>query len=119
MHPVHALLAIPPDPKEIRSVYVWGAILIGVVLIAFFAYSYFKRWMNDTGDTENHGFTLSDLRKLRDQGKISAQEFEQTRANMLAAAKKMTGYIPDVTPRRQPKSPDAGGDPTGPTPPVP
>jgi hypothetical protein len=100
MHLVYACLAVAPDPKEIRSVYIWGAILIGLMLVAFFVYSYFKRWMNDTGTSDNEGFTLSDLRKLRDQGKMSAEEYEQTRSKIVAATRKMTSGMPDLRGRR-------------------
>lgn len=112
MHLLNAL-AQTPDPRQIKWVYIWGGILIGVVLVCFLIYSAFKRWMNDTGVSESPGFTLSDMRKLRDEGKISAEEYEQTRAKMVAAARKMTEQIPDVKPRRTPLSPDARGDPPG------
>jgi hypothetical protein len=104
------------DPKEIRSVYMWGAILIGVVLIWFFVYSAFKRWMNDTSTDTTPGFGLSDMRKLRDEGKISAEEYELTRAKMIDAAKKMTAKIPDLGARQTPRSPRNDTGPTG-TPP--
>ena len=93
-------LAVAADPKAFRSVYLWGAIIIGLVLVAFFFYSYFKKWMKDTDTSVNQGFTLSDLRKLRDSGEISSQEYEQTRLKMVAAAKKMTGSMPDNLHRR-------------------
>jgi hypothetical protein len=99
MHLIGAITTA--DPKEIRYIYIWGAILIGVVLIAFFIYSAFKRWMNDTDTTTTAGFGLSDLRRLRDEGKISIEEFELTRAKMIAAAKVMTANMPSTNSRPQ------------------
>ncbi len=112
MHALYKTPAAPPDPHSAYvSIFIWGAVLIGLMLLFYFGYSAFKRWMNDTGIEENQGFTLSDLRKLRDQGKISPEEFEQTRNNMLAAAKKMTQQMPDVLQKRN-------GDGSGSPPPT-
>jgi len=112
MHALYKTPAAPPDPHSAYvSIFIWGAVLIGLMLLFYFGYSAFKRWMNDTGIEENQGFTLSDLRKLRDQGKISPEEFEQTRNNMLVAAKKMTQQMPDVLQKRN-------GDGSGSPPPT-
>ncbi len=90
------------DSSGVQSILIWSGVLIALVLVAFGAYSWLKRWMNDTGETNRGvGFTLSDLRELHRQGKMSTEEFELTRSKMVAAAKKMAASMPDVLPRRQ------------------
>jgi hypothetical protein len=120
MHAFHALAMANANPKDIRWIFICGGVLIGLMLIAFFAYTAFKRWMNDdTATSETHGFGLSDMRRLRDEGKISAEEYELTRAKMVAAAKKMTAHIPDMSPRQippgqTPKFPPGDANPSDP-----
>jgi hypothetical protein len=100
---MNAFLAtpIPLDSNGIHSIFIWSGILIAILLLAFGGYGYLKRWMNPK-DTSmgGAGFTLSDLRKLRDEGKLTAEEYEQARAKMVAAAKRMTETMPTMTPRR-------------------
>ena len=98
------------DPKSIGSVFIWCGVLVALLLVAFAAYSWFKRWMNQTEEAGPVGFTLSDLREMHRQGKISNEEFEQTKAKMLGAAKKMTERMPEVLPRRAAKPPAEDGD---------
>jgi hypothetical protein len=90
--------ATPPDPRS--SVFMWSGILIVVILISFAVYTWFKRWMNAEEQSGPIGFTLSDLRELHRQGKMSDEEFEQTKANLLAGAKKMTEHMPEGIPRK-------------------
>jgi len=101
------------DPKSIGVLFVWCGILVALLLVAFALYTYFKRWMNQTNESSHVGFTLSDLREMHRQGKISDQEFEQTKAKMLSSAKKMTERMPEVLPRRMAKPPedDSGSNP--------
>jgi hypothetical protein len=102
---MHLLLtAIPLDRNGSRSVLLWSLVLIGLIILAFAGYSLFKKWLNGGEETTRAiGFTLSDLRALRDQGKMSADEYEMARAKMVAAAKRMTEKMPDM-PRRVPSA---------------
>jgi hypothetical protein len=95
------LWALAADVKDIRYIYIWSAVMVAMLLAAFGAYSYLKRWMNQEEVSSGGGFTLSDLRKLHEQGKISDQEYELTRANMLKSAKAAADRMPEVLPRRK------------------
>jgi hypothetical protein len=102
---MHAFLAtpIPLDDKGLHSIFIWSGVLIALMLLAFGGYSLLKKWMSDTEVPERGGgFGLSDLRRLHEEGKMSTEEYEQTRAKMVAAAKRMTGNLPEVIPRRSP-----------------
>ncbi len=101
MHPIPSPAAIPLDTNGVHSVLIWSGILIVLLLLAFGAYSYLKRWMSQTDETNRGvGFTLSDLRELHKQGKMSSEEYEMTRAKIVDAARQMTEKIPPVFPRR-------------------
>jgi hypothetical protein len=88
--------------NDYKSIFFWSFVLIVLLLIAFGGYSYLKKWMNSADEPMPTGFTLSDMRELHRQGKMSTEEFEQARAKMVAAAKRMTEKMPDITPRRSP-----------------
>ncbi len=95
------LAVIPLDSNGTHAVLLWSFALIGLILLAFAGYTLFKKWMSQGEETTRAvGFTLSDLRALRDQGKMSAEEYELARTKMVAAAKRMTEKIPDMLPRR-------------------
>jgi hypothetical protein len=100
-----SLAVIPLDSGGTGSVVIWSLVLIGLLLLAFGVYSYFKKWMTQADEpSRGAGFTLSDLRALRDQGKMTGEEYEMARAKMVAAAKRMTEKMPEVMPRK-PKMP--------------
>ena len=99
--PTAWLLAdVPTKDGDYKSIFFWSFILIVLLLIAFAGYSYLKKWMSSADEPMSRGFTLSDMRELHRQGKMSTEEFEQARAKMVAAAKRMTEKMPAVTPRR-------------------
>jgi hypothetical protein len=68
----------------------------------FGAYGLLKKWMRSEDDPTPVGFTLSDLRELHRLGKMSTEEFELTKNNMLAAARRTTAQMPEVLPKRKP-----------------
>ncbi len=105
MLPSLILAAAPVNDKAYRSIFIWSFALIALLMVAFAGYSYLKRWMRSSEEPMATGFTLSDLRELHRQGKMSDAEFELARGKMVAAAKRMTDKIPPVTPRRTPNSP--------------
>jgi len=96
--------AMQAHPQEIRWIYMLCAVLVLLILLAFVAYSYLKRWMNQTDESVQIGFSLSDLREMHRQGKMSDEEFELTRAKMVASAKRAMDRMPEVLPRRAGKA---------------
>jgi hypothetical protein len=100
------------DTSSISSVILWSGVLIGIVILAFLAYAQFKRWMKEPEQSSSAtGFTLSDLREMHRQGKMTDEEFEMTRAKMMASAKKAAEAMPDpLAGRRKPPgaSPESG-----------
>lgn len=71
------------------DVLIWGGILIAVVLVASFFIMLLRRRLKDgsAASPPDAGFSLSDLRAMRDRGEITPEEYEQTRANVIAKVK--------------------------------
>jgi Short C-terminal domain len=100
----------------------WGGILILLILIGGGIVMMIRRRLRDEapGSGTNPGFSLSDLRAMRDRGEITPEEYEQTRARVIA---KVKGKAPeshksapqqteqDHPPTQPPPSPENGPPP--------
>ncbi len=98
-------VVVPPGAtSEYRGLFVWLGAMVLLLLVGFGGYSLLKRWMRadepSAGEADGRGFGLSDLRQLHREGKLSTEEFEATRAKIVAAAKRQTDAMPAVTPKR-------------------
>jgi hypothetical protein len=120
MPPIQTIPLAQVNPASVSSIFIWSAVLLALVFLAFLAYAQFKRWMKDPEQSTGPGFTLSDLRELHRQGKMTKEEYEMARGKMVASAKKMADSMPDVLAgRRKPAEPppqappEAGSHPPG------
>jgi hypothetical protein len=75
--------------KDRSSLLVWLGVLLGVVVVGFGAILLLRRYLRDpsTSGTGNVGFSLSELRLMRDRGEITSEEYERTRAMVIAKVK--------------------------------
>jgi hypothetical protein len=75
--------------KDRSSLLVWLGVLLGVVVVGFGAILLLRRYLRDpaAGGTGNVGFSLSELRAMRDRGEITSEEYERTRAMVIAKVK--------------------------------
>ena len=103
-------------PRNFQGVFIWSAILIVLVLVAFAGYTYLRKWMqaDEAPSSAARGFTLADLRDLHRQGKMTDAEYEATKAQLVGAAKKMVDTLPPVLPRTPTRRPPS--DPAPPSP---
>jgi hypothetical protein len=93
----------------------WGFVLIVMLFFAAAAVLRLRRWLKEDDDSDTGpGFTLSDLRRLHRDGKMTDEEFEKARGLMVAGAKAMAANLPD--PLARPGGP-AGQPARQPTPP--
>jgi hypothetical protein len=76
-------------PQQQQSLFIWGMILMGVVVAGSFVIMMLRRRLRDTnaGPSADAGFSLSELRAMRDRGEITPEEYEQTRARVIAKVK--------------------------------
>jgi HJR/Mrr/RecB family endonuclease len=92
------LLAADGDVDYV-GLFKWSFVLIVLVLILWVAVSTLRKRLKED-DVVGTGFTLSDLRQLHKQGKMSTEEFEKAKAILLASLAK------DVSPpTTEPKPP--------------
>jgi hypothetical protein len=78
------------DPSQLQTQTLhWSAIILAVAVVGFGGIWIFKHfWKKSEGQAQEGGFSLSDLRAMRDRGEITPEEYEQTRANVIAKVKK-------------------------------
>jgi len=76
-------------PGGQQRILLWGAVLMAVVVVGGGAILVLRRHFRDTSGEagDNPGFSLSDLREMRDRGEITSEEYEQTRARVIAKVK--------------------------------
>lgn len=84
--PVAALLA-ELTPEQSKNAVVGSIILIVIVLVLFGGVFFYRKWLNAEETTSNEGFTLSDLRRLHKEGKMSTEEFEKAKAVLIGSLK--------------------------------
>jgi hypothetical protein len=81
------MLAQTNTDNSNTSIFVWTIALIAVVLLGFMIVSWARRRLTKQDESLTTGFTLSDLRRLHKDGKISTEEFERAKAAIVATSK--------------------------------
>lgn len=74
--------------RQYLPVIFWLFVLLGIVWLGLLLVSRVKRIMSQPAQREAAGFSLSDLRKLRDGGQISDEEFERAKEKVVAATRR-------------------------------
>ena len=84
--------------NDTRGVFVWSFVLILLLVVGFMAVMSLKKWIakKDDPDDDEGGFTLGDLRRLHERGKLTAEEFEKARAQMIAATQRAANRAAEV-----------------------
>jgi hypothetical protein len=132
---------LPLAQSGSNSAFGWSLLLVVLLIVMFFAIGMLRKWISkvsDEGEAPKVGFTLGDLRRMRDEGQITEEEFERARTQMIAAtqraadraaqqaveAAKSKGVtsatvtdIEELRQRARRHREGAGGAPDGPTPP--
>ncbi|MCW5765197.1 MAG: SHOCT domain-containing protein [Phycisphaeraceae bacterium] len=96
----------------------WIAVLIGVVLLATFGILVLRRRLLEAPSARRtDAGVMDELRALRDQGKISTEEFDAARKRIVAriAAQSLASGLPDA-PGAAPARPAAARRPAPPGP---
>ena len=112
---------LPGQPRALtgaqqHSVIFWCVVIILVTSGGFGLIAYVRRYMLSRAREAKYdtGFSLSDLRAMRDRGEITPEEYEQTRARVIS---KVKGRARQEEQRKLEEaageselSPDEGGD---------
>jgi uncharacterized membrane protein len=81
------------------SILVWLLVLVVMIVAAFVLVAWVTRRLKATDDAPSGGFTLSDLRELRRQGKMTEEEFERAKTALLASMR--AGKAPRQDPPKE------------------
>lgn len=92
----------------------WGLLLTVVAVVAILLAMWVRRQMIGGPSRRQEGvagFTLGDLRRMRDEGKITPEEYEASRQRLVASAQKTiaedaAARSEDVPPPEQPRTKD-------------
>jgi hypothetical protein len=85
------------SPADRNKVIAALAIMLVLVFAGFFGIMIFRRKLtseNETDSSADVGFSLSDLRRMRDDGEITPEEYEITRAKVVAKVRSSLGGKP-------------------------
>src|SRR5258705_324744 len=92
--------------EQTHNALIGSLILIVILILLFGGVVLYRKWMNADDTTTGDGFTLSDLRRLHKEGKMSDGEFESAKAILigsLKAASAKPAAAPPAGPRTKPR----------------
>jgi len=92
------------------SILLWGMVLIGLVVVGFFLAALVRRRLRGDANVHGEGFTFSDLRQLRKQGKITELEYQRAKAALTAS---IAPAVRDTGPGSVGSTGDTGAHPPG------
>lgn len=76
-----------------RQILPWLGALVVVAVIGGFIMSAARRMLtSDASDASAEGFTLHDLRRLKERGEITPEEYERAKANFMHQANPAAGH---------------------------
>lgn len=85
--PWNSLLSqVSSTERSVAPLYIWSLVLIGVVVLAFLGIALLRRRVTGANLPERHGFTLSDLRRMKDAGDIDEEQFQKMRQSIIGVA---------------------------------
>jgi Short C-terminal domain len=112
MHPLHFLLDLTPESRT--TLFEQLAILIIIVVVGGIFIMMLRRKLTAQNvDEGDQGFSLSDLRKMRDRGEITPEEYEATRARVITSVKASFDKKPGAKRGRSGNDPGPDAEQTG------
>ena len=102
-------------PLDWEKILYWGFVLIGLAILGFGAIMFFRRKFMAATDADSvPGFSLAELREMRDRGEMTPEEYERTRARVIAKVKaKMNEPRPSPPSKTKPPPVEDEGADTG------
>lgn len=75
--------------------FVWIAISAACVFVGFLAAVWLRRWLTRPDDSSAGGFSLDELRRMRESGQLSDEEFKRARSLIASRWAKPSGDRPN------------------------
>src|SRR5438552_15204378 len=93
MTPIHLLAQ---SEQSTSRVMIWAIVLVLALMLLFGVVVIYRKWMNADDTTSGPGFTLSDLRKLHKEGKMTTQEYEKAKTILIGSIKAAADKPPNA-----------------------
>src|SRR3954447_24178065 len=93
MNPAGLLAETPTNEDPTRFLGPALAVVVGIIVLAI-AFQWIRKRLNRDDSGPPAGFTLGDPCRLVKEGKMTREEFERAKNNVLEAAKKATQVKP-------------------------
>ncbi|MAJ45998.1 MAG: hypothetical protein CBC35_01705 [Planctomycetes bacterium TMED75] len=77
------LAAINQQGGSFAELLPWLLLLVGIVVVGAVAISFVRRWMKDDGRPRQIGFTLTDLRQMHADGRLSKEELDKAEQHLI------------------------------------
>ena len=108
--PFYRALNLLAQPSHVGGVIGWSLVLIVLIIAGAAGVLMLRRWLKEDDTPASAGggigFSLSDLRQLHREGKMTDEEFERAKSKMVSAGRAMAEKLPDpLAGRRQPHHP--------------
>ena len=104
-------------PAPTQRILFWSAVMVGLLMLAWVIIAVARRrHQAAAASEESPSFSISSLRQMHQDGKLSDEEYERARAAVIARARGAMEANPPVMPvRQQPRPPgDSGEEDLGP-----
>src|SRR4051812_25800028 len=110
MHPALTIAQAHKPGSDANAVFVWVAVLIAVIMVGFIVLMLLKRRIfTEAAGAEHTGGLMEELRRMKDSGQMSQQEYDAARKAMAArfAQGKDTAASSPTAKRIQPTQPES------------
>ena len=91
------LAAVTQQGGSFAELLPWLLLLVGIVVAGAVAISFIRRWMKDDGRPRQIGFTLSDLRQMHAEGRLSKEELEKAEQHLIKKVRSTFSLPPTLT----------------------
>ena len=108
-----AMLPTPSSkPPPIAEIWPVLLVLVGVVLVGFVAIGIIRKWMRGDDVGTEVGFTLSDLRRLNREGRLSDEELARAEEQMITRVRAMASEsdVHELRPKTEGQGPRNRGN---------
>jgi hypothetical protein len=103
------LIPLAQATHDTGDAVMWSVIFVVFILAMFAGLYFYRRWWRQDDTTSGEGFTLSDLRRLHKEGKMTTEEFETAKGILIGSMK--AAEIRDAQkPREGPRTDPPGFD---------
>ncbi|MCH2144924.1 MAG: hypothetical protein MK082_07225 [Phycisphaerales bacterium] len=104
-----------PPRSDFSDIWPVLLVLVGVVVVGFIVIGIVRKWMRTESVDNQVGFTLSDLRRLHAEGKLSREELETAEKQMIAKVRETAADSDAIRIRPRTRQPHNRNDPQSPT----